>query len=342
MTCEFTFLAVGNADSIIIRPDSGPSVLVDIPVPRSVTKWLQTNGISDVGSIFITHAHRDHFAPITHFAAFIEQWVRGGGKVREIFLSIDILKSAVAELRTLKTSNQKKYLALHHAITYLRLWGGKRFYIQDAVRSRRPCYTAGQLSIRILHPEAMFLAEHSSTSATRLNERSIILKVNYKNFAAILLADLEGVGISECLDKCTPGELKAHLVKIPHHGAWPANGADLEALLRQISAEIAVLSVGSKNPYGHVASELFQLLLTLKSEKSLKQFICTEATRTCVHSASERKTMDKSGLAYKLPCAGDISVVADESGSWMVNTATNHSTQLTGIKYAVCEGRGDI
>jgi hypothetical protein len=188
----------------------------------------------------------------------------------------------------------------------------------------------------------MFLAEHSSTSATRLNERSIILKVNYKNFAAILLADLEGVGISECLDKCASGELKAHLVKIPHHGAWPANGADLEALLRKISAEIAVLSVGSKNPYGHVVPELFQLLLTLKSEKSLKQFICTEATRTCIHSSSERGMMGKSGLAYRLPCAGDISVVADGSGRWVVNTAMNHSTQLASIKYAACEGRGDL
>ncbi|RUT08303.1 hypothetical protein DSM106972_014710 [Dulcicalothrix desertica PCC 7102] len=62
-------------------------------------------------------------------------------------------------------------------------------------------------------------------------------------------------------------------------------------MLEKIDAELAVLSVGSTNTYGHVVPELFKLLLDQKDDKSkkLEKFVCTEVTRTCVYSASKRK-----------------------------------------------------
>lgn len=342
MSCEFVFLAVGNADSIIISPGKEPSVVVDVPKPRAVTDWLRGKGKLDIACIYITHGHRDHFTPLVRFTNFLEQWFGIGGKVSNLFIPQDILASACNRLEALKTSDPVKYNELHRALERIDGWRISEVHFHNPLRSETPSYSHGELSVRVLHPEYFHSVRHTARAKGKLNERSLLLRVCYGKFAAVLLADLEGEGLSECLKVCKDHELKAHLVKIPHHGAWPSNGADLETLLRKISAELAVLSVGSKNPHGHVVPELFQLLLTLKSEKTLRQFICTEATRTCVHSASERKKMSTSGLAYRLECAGDVTVTADVSGSWTVGTATNHVAQLSSIKYAVCEGHGEL
>ncbi|MDB9488251.1 hypothetical protein PN492_17140 [Dolichospermum circinale CS-537/01] len=167
------------------------------------------------------------------------------------------------------------------------------------------------------------------------------MRVNYGDFTALFLADIEGAGLKECADLSNkyPNEFIANLVKIPHHGAWPKNGDDLQKLLETINAEIAVLSVGSTNRYGHVVPELFNLLINLQNDnsKQLKQFVCTEVTRTCVHSASDLSNMSKSGLAKQQLCAGEITILAETSENWVLRTQTNHKDVISTLPYPACQ-----
>lgn len=344
MPCEFTFLDVGNADSIVILPELDPSVIVDIPNPRIVTDWLTKKKRYEIGCIYITHAHNDHFVPLVKFVAFLEQWLEIGGTVSNLILSHDTLRSAFDDLHSLQTSDEKKFNQLHHALDKLDSWRESDIHLDFHFRSPSPSYSQGNLSVQVLHPELFFSARHTSGAEEKLNERSLLLKVCYGDFAAVLLADLEGEGLSECLRICTDAELKGHLVKIPHHGAWPKNSSDLESLLRKIDAEIAVLSVGSKNRYGHVRPELFKLLIQLQSDTLMKleRFLCTEVTRTCKYSRVDRTSMEKIGLAEKMPCAGDITVVAHTTGKWDVQTQTDHPLIVRRMDYAACEHRADI
>ena len=87
-----------------------------------------------------------------------------------------------------------------------------------------------------------------------------------------MLADLEGKGITECLSICSDEELKAEIIKIPHHGAWKETGGEFEKLLDKIDPILAVLSVGSNNKYGHVKPDLFSELLKRKNG-SVSQFM---------------------------------------------------------------------
>jgi ribonuclease BN (tRNA processing enzyme) len=80
MPCEFVFLAVENADSIIVSSDDDPTVIVDIPIPRRVVDFLLRRRKLHIGSIYITHTHRDHFAPFSEFSAFLELWLGLGGR----------------------------------------------------------------------------------------------------------------------------------------------------------------------------------------------------------------------------------------------------------------------
>jgi uncharacterized iron-regulated protein len=114
----------------------------------------------------------------------------------------------------------------------------------------------------------------------------------------------------------------------------------LEALLSLIDGELAVLSVGSTNPYGHVEPELFKALIDLQQscDRRLTKFICTEVTRSCVHSAGDRLANRKSGLAKSQKCAGEITIIADISGKWDLKTETDHSSEIKNCQYAACDG----
>lgn len=190
----------------------------------------------------------------------------------------------------------------------------------------------------------MYAQDHLATVKGKDNEISIVLRVSYGDFAALLLADIEGAGLKECINICQLHELSAKIVKIPHHGAFPKNGDDLEYLLESIDAELAILSVGSTNKYGHVVPDLFKLLLNQKDDKSkkLEKFVCTEVTRTCVHSACECASMNKSGLGKQQLCAGEVTILAETSGAWKREKETEHENVISTLKYPACKGFLDL
>lgn len=342
MTCEVAFLPVGNADSIVICPDDDSTVVIDIGNPRLLDKWLQKKHQNTISQIYITHAHRDHFPQLVKLVQFLKIWIRRG-KVEKFILPHSVYKDAVEKLDK-KRGESPAYQQLEVALNQLDDWDRKNIIrILPASRDSNP-FSHGQLNINVLHPRVPFIETHLAKTSSKLNEISLVLRVTYGNFAALLLADIEGAGLTECVEICKPHELNANLIKVPHHGAWPKNGDELRHLFEAIDAEIVVLSVGSTNNYGHVVPELFGLLLSLKNDtsKRLNNFVCTEVTRTCTHSASERAGMGKSGLASQQLCAGEITILAETSGKWNLKTQTNHAELISHFKCAACDGRADL
>ena len=334
MTCEIAFLPVGNADCIVISDNSDSAVVVDIGKPRLLQKWLQNKNKKNIKRIYITHAHEDHLPPLDKLVEFLDLWLKQG-EVETFCFPLSFYKISWEKLIAYEGTSPK-YQRLRLALNRLDDWD-KRGRIRFIPASRYLLYTQENLEIRVLHPRQFFLEKPN----TKPNEISLVLRVIYGDFAAILLADIENAGLKECVDICKPDELAANVVKIPHHGAYPKNGDDLKQLLETINAEIAVLSVGSTNIFGHVVPELFNLLINLQNDdsKQLKQFVCTEVTRTCVHSASDLSTMKKSGLAKQQLCAGEITILAETSGNWVLKTQTNHKDVISTLPYPACQGR---
>ncbi|MBC5793907.1 hypothetical protein H5968_01775 [Sphaerospermopsis sp. LEGE 00249] len=342
MTCEISFLPVGNADCMVICDHSDAAVVVDIGKPRLLQKWLQNKNKKYIKRIYITHAHDDHLPPLLKLVEFLDIWLKQG-EVETFCLPHSFYKISVEKLIANKGTSPKYdrlELALHRLDDWDRL--GRIRFIPASRDSNS--YTQGNLEIHVLHPRQLFVEKHLATSNTKLNEISLVLRVIYGNFAAILLADIENAGLKECVDICQPDELNANVVKVPHHGAWPRNGDDLKQLLETINPEIAVLSVGSTNIFGHVVPELFNLLLNLQNDnsKQLKQFVCTEVTRTCVKSASDRSSMGKSGLTAQQLCAGEITILAETSGKWTLKTQTDHENVISSLPYPACQGHAEL
>jgi len=348
MTCEIVFLPVGNADCIAIHSEDA-LVIVDLGnKSRFIYKWLQQKSFSKINRIYITHKHRDHFpfTSLIKLVEFLELWFKSGGEIEIFSLPYGVYQDAIEKLDS-QSVKDDDYRALEDALKSLNDWDqNHKVRFVEALCDPTP-YTLTDLKIYTLHPRSIFTATQKHKG--KINEISVVLRVEYGKFAAMLLADLENDGLADYLSivkgsASATKEAKANIVKIPHHGAYPKNGKDLDELLALIDAELAVLSVGSTNSYGHVEPELFKALIELQqnSDRCLTKFICTEVTRTCVHSASDRSTMGKSGLNTSKKCAGEITVIADLSGTWELKTETDHLSEVASFKYAACNEKGDL
>lgn len=348
MTCQITFLPVGNADSIVIQTDNS-IVIIDLGKLNTLEEWIEKHQISRIDRIYITHYHSDHCPSLIELSSFITKW-KEKLKIEKIHLPYKVIE--IARKKVLASNNDLNIRRLRLALIRISEWsadGVDRIKFSPIVRDGEP-YSKDLLNIEALHPSQDYIENHLAISDSKLNDISLVLQVNYGEFSAQLLADIEGAGLTELLRFLKINseniDFTANIVKIPHHGAYPKNGDELKELLALIDPELAVLSVGSKNTYGHVEPELFKALISLKNnkDKRLEKFICTEVTRTCVHSASDRSTMGKSGLSSSeaKKCAGKITIIAETSGKWKLKTEIDpHKTQVASFKYAACDGRGD-
>lgn len=343
MTCKLTFLPVGNADSIVIQ-DNNSLILVDLGNLNVLEEWLQEHKLSSIDRIYITHAHGDHFPSLIKLVDFLDTWF-SYGMIEKLHLPYKIIE--LARTRILSDRNNPKYQRLELALNRMTEWRKECAIKLSPIVQDGEEYSEGSLKIKALHPSQDYIENHLALTGSKLNEISIVLQVIYGKFSALLLADIEGAGLAEFLSSLKINsertEFPVNVVKIPHHGAYPANGDDLKELLALVNAEIAVLSVGSKNTYGHVEPQLFKTLIELREVQRLKQFICTEVTRTCAYSSSDRSTMGKKGLSVAEKCAGEITIIADTSGSWELKVETpDHPSKVSSFAHAACIGRAEL
>jgi beta-lactamase superfamily II metal-dependent hydrolase len=350
MTCEISFLPVGNADCIVVNSDNAV-IVVDLgKKERVIYKWLKNKNFDTINRIYITHSHRDHFpfSSLISLVKFLDLWFSNDGEIEFFSLPYEICENAYNSLDTKRRENAD-YQALEDALNQLDDWD-KSHKIRFVQTSYDPTpYQINNLKIFTLHPRSIFVAQQKNKK--KVNELSLVLRVVYGKFSAILMADLEKEGLSDYLSVVKSSnsareDNKATIVKIPHHGAWPANGNELEILLEFMEAELAILSVGSQNNYGHVRPELFKALITLQNKaiqnKKQFRFICTEVTRTCKSSPSDCSKMDKKGLSSTEKCAGEITIIAEESGKWTYKTETKHSDVVKNFDYAACTERANL
>jgi competence protein ComEC len=104
-----------------------------------------------------------------------------------------------------------------------------------------------EVSLRIVWPRSCTL------SSTEKNDNSVIAVLAYEEFQVLLTGDAEE-NIGDFYQNLA-GDVD--ILKVPHHGS--AGGVD-EDYLQAVSPEVAILSTGVKNRYGHPAASVVKLL----------------------------------------------------------------------------------
>ncbi|MGH3354859.1 MAG: ComEC/Rec2 family competence protein, partial [Nocardioidaceae bacterium] len=245
---------VGQGDALVLNAGGGAAMVVDTgPDPTAIDGCLDRLEVDVVPLVLLTHLHADHAAGLA-----------GVGEGRPVAeLEVGPLDSPPDQFRD----------ALR--------WAGRwRVPVRRAVYGERR--RLGQLSWRVVGPvdgSATALAvdgtEGSESGAE--NNASLVLAVRTRGARLLLTGDVEPEG-QQALLGAHPN-LRADVLKVPHHGSRYQD----EEFLTSVGADVAIVSVGADNDYGHPATEVLRLL----------ELVGTDA--------------------YRTDLSGDVAVVVDHS-----------------------------
>ncbi|MGH2437661.1 MAG: DNA internalization-related competence protein ComEC/Rec2 [bacterium] len=221
-----TFLDVGQGDAIVIRAPSGLVMMIDGGGEiegretgfdigtRRIVPALRRMGIRQIDVLVLSHPHEDH----------------AGGLV------------AVAENFRVGVMLDSGYP--HPAPSYPHL-----LHVVEAHRipyrlARRGMQIdlAGGVKALVLHPEDPLIVG----SGSDVNLNSVVVRLTYGHVSALFTGDIEGLIEGRLVE--SGDELRSTVLKVAHHGSRTSSRPEF---LDAVSPQVAVISVGSWNPFGH-------------------------------------------------------------------------------------------
>jgi competence protein ComEC len=225
-----TFLSVGEGDGAVIRFPGGRVMLIDAggafrgafdPGERIVAPYLWANKIMRVDYLALSHPDRDHFGGFTFIARNFSpaQFWTGG-----------------------TTSDDLSYGEMLDAIRT----AGTRSYVCNSASA--PMMLGG-VSLRCVGPVA---------NATELKENnsSMVIRLGFGGRSILFTGDLEAKGERELI--AAGADLRATILKVPHHGSHTSSTA---ALIAAVDPQVAVISLGYRNRFHFPAREVLQRYL---------------------------------------------------------------------------------
>jgi len=211
------FLNVGQGDAILVMAPDGRQILVDGgPSPTALLNELGAvlpfwDRTLDL--VVLTHPDGDH---ITGLIPMLDRYrvVR----VLDVPQS-DAAPEAVPWLERLQT------------------YGVPRDYARRGMR-----VPVGEMLFTVLHPGP----EPLTGTASDDNNNAIVLRLDYGRFSVLLSGDAEREAEEALIAAGLP--LRADVLKVGHHGS---NSSTSAAFIAAVQPQLAVISVGQENPFGH-------------------------------------------------------------------------------------------
>lgn len=229
---RITVLDVGQGECICLEMPGGETYLID-GGSSSVSQvgdyriepFLKSQGITVLDAVFLSHGDSDHTSGIAWLLA-----------EDEIEIKVLVLPAAAGSSR----DGFEEILAL-----------AEKKEIPVLFMSAGMSWQSGEVMLTCLHPAENFREENE-------NAGSQVLYLTYGGFSMLFTGDTEGNGESALLNTLQEyGITNLSILKVAHHGSGYSTG---EELLLQLSPEIAVISYGKNNLYGHPHPELLERL----------------------------------------------------------------------------------
>lgn len=225
------FCNVGQGDAIFIRMPRGSDVLVDGGPNEKVLDCLQKHmpfWDRTIELMFLSHPHDDHFKGLIEVISRYK---------------VDTFASELLINDTMSYKGLQEILVEAKVKTKI-VYTGDMFKIADGVK------------IEVLAPTKEFIRQTSPGG--KIGERdefaNVILHIQYQSFDLLLTGDSQVGGLKQAVENLV-GDLE--VLQIPHHGSRTGINQELLELLKP---DLAVISVGAKNRYGHPHPSIIKLL----------------------------------------------------------------------------------
>ena len=220
------FLDVGQGDSIFIQFPNGNTMLID-------------GGIKGEGNEIVQYIRGSGVTQLDAVVATHPDSDHIGGLI-PVLNSIKIKQFIDSgKVHTSQTYEQMIQLVTDKNITYTVPQRGDTFEIDPEVK------------IEVLNAD-----EHAEDN----NEASIVLKMTYGAVSFLLTGD---AGVEKEHEMMAHGNLQATILKAGHHGS---NTSSSTSFIKVVKPEVAILSYGNDNKYGHPHAEVIDNLRAVKSK----------------------------------------------------------------------------
>ncbi|SFL00935.1 competence protein ComEC [Geodermatophilus ruber] len=212
---------VGQGDALVVPTGPGQGVLVDAgPEVGPVDRCLDRLGIDTLPLVLLSHLDADHAGGLA--GAFSGRTV------------------GVVATGTLAPDDDRA----ERLAEATRRAGGTR-----AVLVPGDDRTVGGARVEVLAPPAEI-----ATAAVEPNDLSLVVRMTAQGVRVLLPGDLGGQAQARLVTR--GADLRADVLKVPHHGSADADRGFLAAT----GARVALLSVGADNPYGHPTARVLSWL----------------------------------------------------------------------------------
>ncbi|MFA4972082.1 MAG: MBL fold metallo-hydrolase [bacterium] len=247
---SITAIDVGQGDAILIRTPSGEAMLVDAgPAGAgrlSVLPLIIERGIDELTAIVITHYHADHMAGLSEIASGAD----GAPGTPD-----DIRIGAIYERKEPGDEGSDP----------LADYGPLPDCPRQAVHAGDRI-ELGDVALEVVAANALFAdgTEIDPGDPADENAMGVALMLSYEGFKMLLEADITGGGGEppyDTPDVETPLAALAgdiDVLKVAHHGSKTATN---QAFLDAVTPEIAIISVGDGNDYGHPHASVIERLI---------------------------------------------------------------------------------
>jgi competence protein ComEC len=218
---------VGQGDGLAIRTGRKSAIIVDSgPAPAAMRGCLDRLGIRSVPLLIITHFHADHVDGLIG--------VMQHRRIAQIWVSPLAPASPLAAI--------VRQQALQRGIPLGAPLPGTHAKV-------------GQAELEVLGPVNHVVVDQDESS--QQNDSSLVIMVNTAGLRLLLTGDVEPPGQQAIMSAGV--DLKADVLKIPHHGSAQQEAAFIAAS----RARLAIASAGLNNDYGHPAARTVQLVRSL-------------------------------------------------------------------------------
>jgi competence protein ComEC len=225
-------LDIGQGDSIFITAPNGNQVLIDGGLGAAVLRQLgQVMPLYDrsIDLVIATHPDADHI----------------GGLV-------DVLKHFTVSgfMEPGVSAKSVVYETLKHKVAEQQL-------IPIIARRGMKVVLDNNIYLDILYPD-----QDVGSFVDKTNDASIVAKLVYGQESFMLTGDAP-IGVEQHLIALDGNKLESDVLKVGHHGSRSSTGTEF---LKAVKPQLAAISVGAENRYGHPTQEVLDRLAASKTE----------------------------------------------------------------------------
>jgi competence protein ComEC len=233
-----TFLDVGSGDAIFVQTPDNHTLLIDgggshdgyFDIGRQViAPFLWDRYVRRVDLMALTHPEANH--------------ARGLVSVLQLFPTAHLLTNGTPlkapYLSDLRTADRRWGTQSHTALDGRREWQWER------------------LRLTVLAPPSREEQQQITWQPPTENDRSLVLRLQYGSVRLLFTGDIQH--FTERWLLAHRPDLQADILQIPHHGSKTST---LPAFVQHVRPQVAVMSLGAGNTYGHPHPRVLRVLTT--------------------------------------------------------------------------------